>query len=179
MSNDGICSFRVANRLSALTSRSTAYVATIRQNQRDEKVDVPLSRYTAHDRHIGVEMSDNFMGLPPASRLSSNSSHLCDSLRYQTNPSSPPPRNAWLHDKVSLKRATSANSVTERMLRVNADCDQSAARKNFLNKGKFSCVPVGHTPLHLRSLGRDTNGILHGRCRRTIERLVSVSAGLW
>jgi len=43
VSNDGICSFRAANRLSALTSRNIAYVSTIRQNQRDEKVDIPLS----------------------------------------------------------------------------------------------------------------------------------------
>ena len=48
---------------------------------------------------------------------------LCASLRYHTNLSSPLPRNTWLHDKVSLKRATSANSVTERMLRLNVNSD--------------------------------------------------------
>ena len=179
MSNDGVCSFRVANRLSTLTSQSTAYVATIRQNQRDEKVDIPLSRYTADDRHNGVEMSDNCTGLSPASRSSSNSSHLLASLRYQANHSSLPPRNAWLHDKVSLKRATSASSVTERMVRINTDSDSAKAPNvtKQLPVRTFSlseCYPaflLGLTPSISDRLVVTQIGVMHGKCRRTNERL--------
>jgi len=124
VSNDSVCSFRAANRLGALTSRNIV--------DRTITIISEVSRLNVHPpttlpitTSMTAEISDNFIGLPPASRLSSYSFHLCDSLRYRMNPSSPPPRNPWLHDKISLKRATSANSVTERILRLNADSDSA------------------------------------------------------
>lgn len=164
MSNDGVCSFRAANRLSALTSRSIAY--------RTITIISAISRLKFHPSGSSdgqVNSSRDTRQLHRAPACFSFVLELISPPRLVALPNEPfvsaapermASRQGFLEESHECQQCDREDAQGKRRLRqrIDTDCDQTAARKNFFNKGKFSCVPVGHTPLHLRSTGRDTNG---------------------